>query len=85
MKYIKKFEDIDNEFKKYLVWEKPSNRGQFSIFKFGKIKDGMLYFSIFNKRSVVNLNIRYVKKHIIYMSDNLEDCENFIEAKKYNI
>lgn len=83
MKYIKTFEDInDKVFKKYLVWEM---RGSCSIFKFEKILDGMLYFFNTNVKKHHNLNLEYAKKHIVYMSDNIRDCEIFIDAKKYNI
>ena len=104
MKYIKTFEDIDTDqkilddkfgkgkyqvidvFKKYFVWEM---RCSFSISKFEKIENGMVYFFDFKLKKHHNLNIEYAKRHIVYMSDNFKDCEIFIDllktAKKYNI
>lgn len=83
MKYIKTFEDInDKVFKKYLVWEM---RGKYSIFKFEKFEDDKLYFFDTKNKRDYNVYTSYAKKHLMYMSDNIKDCEIFIDAKKYNI
>jgi len=38
---------------------------------------------------IYNCSIEFIKKYIIFESDNLEDCYNFIESlqnsKKYNL
>lgn len=97
MKYIKKYENINKKYKKYLVWKiepsKHDNNNCYYIFEYkDKISDEIRILPILSYNQEYNFEKKYLNiksklrySHyqanncIIFQSDNLNECEEYIE------
>lgn len=98
MKYLKTYENIDNPYKKYGVWEKDKPNYFYIIKILGKWgnKFKITTLNIFNEEKQIftespvgsrknTIYEQYAKKHILFSSDDIEECkEKIILLSKAN-
>lgn len=103
MKYIKTFENLEPPYKKYAVWQKDKSDKYLIVNIIGPqghtFKMDTMYHFNNEKQLFVEAKIGgsrrdkltdiYVKKHILFSSDDIEECKEqilfLLTTNKYNL